>query len=160
MRVNVLQGRQSINCENSVSPAFMGRPSLEKGRANRHQLQTDTTQNRRKTVIGQMLRSDSFGKLRTVVGVMLYSEFRDGNVPAGHEQLRVMQDCLRHLPANVTKVSLRSDTAGYQEDLLLYCGEGKDPRFCVIEFAIGADVTEAFRRAVMATAVTDWKPLV
>src|SRR5271154_2509650 len=67
MRVNVLQGRQSINCENSVFPAFMGRPSLEKGRANRHQLQTDTTQNRRKTVIGQMLRSDSFGKLRTVV---------------------------------------------------------------------------------------------
>src|SRR5271156_1835834 len=67
MRVNVLQGRQSINCENSVFPAFMGRPSLEKGRANRHQLQTDTTQNRRKTVICQMLRSDSFGKLRTVV---------------------------------------------------------------------------------------------
>jgi hypothetical protein len=93
-------------------------------------------------------------------GVMLYSEFRDGNVPAGHEQLRVMQDCLRHLPANVTKVSLRSDTAGYQEDLLLYCGEGKDPRFGVIDFAIGADVTEAFRRAVMATAETEWQPLV
>ena len=30
---------------------------------------------------------------------MLYSEFRDGNVPAGHEQLRVMKDCLRYLPA-------------------------------------------------------------
>src|SRR5271155_5745913 len=29
------------------------------------------------------------------------------------------------LPAGVTKVSLRSDTAGYQEELLLYCGEGK-----------------------------------
>src|SRR5271156_1884565 len=72
MRVNVLQGRQSINCENSVFPAFMGRPSLEKGRANRHQLQTDTTQNRRKTVIGQMLRSDSFGKLRTVVIIGIY----------------------------------------------------------------------------------------
>ena len=25
-------------------------------------------------------------------GVMLYSEFRDGNVPAGHEQLRVLQE--------------------------------------------------------------------
>jgi hypothetical protein len=91
--------------------------------------------------------------------VMLYSEFRDGNVPAGHEQLRVMKDCLRHLPASVTKVSLRSDTAGYQEELLLYCGEGKDPRFGVIEFAIGADVTEAFRAAVLATAESEWKPL-
>jgi hypothetical protein len=72
---------------------------------------------------------------------MLYSEFRDGNVPAGHDQLRVMTDCLRHLPDSVKKVSLRSDTAGYQEELLLYCGEGKDPRFGVIDFAIGADVT-------------------
>src|SRR5271170_3622793 len=93
-------------------------------------------------------------------GAMLYSEFRDGNVPAGHEQLRVLQASLRHLPASVTKVSLRSDTAGYQEDLLLYCGEGKDPRFGVIDFAIGADVTGAFRRAVMATAESEWKPLI
>ena len=93
-------------------------------------------------------------------GAMLYSEFRDGNVPAGHEQLRVMKDCLRYLPASVTKVSLRSDTAGYQEELLLYCGEGKDPRFGVIDFAIGADVTEAFRAAVLATAETEWKPLI
>jgi hypothetical protein len=99
-------------------------------------------------------------------GTILYSEFRDGNVPAGHEQLRVMQDALRHLPASVTKVSLRSDTAGYQEELLLYCGEGTDPRFGVIPgsspgtFAIGADVTEAFRAAVLATAETEWKPLI
>jgi hypothetical protein len=84
-------------------------------------------------------------------GMMLYSEFRDGNVPAGHEQLRVMQDCLGYLPPGVRKVSLRSDTAGYQEELVLYCGEGKDPRFGVIEFAISADVTEAFRAAVLAT---------
>ncbi len=93
-------------------------------------------------------------------GAMLYSEFRDGNVPAGHEQLRVMKDCLSYLPASVKKVSLRSDTAGYQEELLLYCGEGKDPRFGVIDFAIGADVTEAFRAAVLATAESEWKPLI
>jgi hypothetical protein len=92
-------------------------------------------------------------------GAMVYSEFRDGNVPAGHEQLRVMKDCLRRLPASVKKVSLRSDTAGYQEELLLYCGEGKDPRFGVVDFAIGADVTEAFRAAVLATAESAWKPL-
>ena len=53
-------------------------------------------------------------------GAMLYSEFRDGNVP--HEQFRVLTDCLRYLSDGVKKVSLRSDTAGYQEELLLYCG--------------------------------------
>jgi hypothetical protein len=93
-------------------------------------------------------------------GAMLYSEFRDGNVPAGHEQLRVMKESLCHLPEGVKKVSLRSDTAGYQEELLLYCGEGKDPRFGVIEFAIGADVTEAFRAAVLATSEDAWQPLI
>ena len=72
----------------------------------------------------------------------------------------MLRDSLRYLPANVTKVSLRSDTAGYQEELLLYCGEGKDPRFGVIDFAIGADVTEAFRTAVLKTAETEWKPLI
>ncbi len=93
-------------------------------------------------------------------GAMLYSEFRDGNVPAGHEQLRVLKESLRHLPESVKKVALRSDTAGYQAELLLYCGEGKDPRFGVIEFAIGADVTEAFRAAVLATPESEWKPLI
>ncbi|HZE15588.1 MAG TPA: IS1380 family transposase, partial [Mycobacterium sp.] len=92
-------------------------------------------------------------------GVMLYSEFRDGNVPAGHEQLRVLRDCLGYLPDDVTQVSLRSDTAGYQEELLLYCGEGKDPRFGVIEFAVGADMTTAFRTAVRGTAESAWQPL-
>ena len=93
-------------------------------------------------------------------GAMLYSEFRDGNVPAGHEQLRVLKESLRHLPDSVKKVSLRSDTAGYQEDLLLYCGEGKDRRFGVIAFAVGADVTEAFRAAVLATPPDAWQPLI
>jgi len=90
---------------------------------------------------------------------MLYSEFRDGNVPAGHQQLRVLRDALAYLPPGVKKLSLRSDRAGYQAELLLYCGEGKDKRFGVIEFAIGADVAAAFRAAVRATAPGEWKPL-
>ena len=93
-------------------------------------------------------------------GAMLYSEFRDGNVPPGQEQLRVLKVSLLHLPGAVKKVALRSDTAGYQKELLLYCGEGRDPRFGVIEFAVGADVTEAFRAAVLAKPESDWKPLI
>ncbi len=76
------------------------------------------------------------------------SEFRGGNVPAGHEQLRVLEEAARLLPAGVRKLYLRSDTAAYQQDLLKYCAEGKNRRFGVIEFAIGADVTAEFRQAV------------
>jgi len=93
-------------------------------------------------------------------GVMLHSEFRDGNVPAGHQQLRVLKDCLDSASAaGVGKVYLRSDSAGYQQDLLLYCGEGRDARFGVIEFAVSADVTREFRAAVQATPEADWQPL-
>jgi hypothetical protein len=91
--------------------------------------------------------------------VMVRSEFRDGNVPAGYEQLRVLEESLESLPEGVEKVSMRSDSAGYQWDLLHYCAEGKSERFGVIEFAVSADVTPAFRLAVHEVAPKDWKPL-
>jgi ATP-dependent protease ClpP protease subunit len=45
----------------------MGGPSPEQGRGNRHQLQTDTTQNSRKTIMDQSLPGISFAANRTVV---------------------------------------------------------------------------------------------
>ncbi len=92
-------------------------------------------------------------------GVAVDSEFRDGNVPAGYEQLRVLQEGLAVLPAGVSQVCLRSDTAGYQQELLRYCAEGTHPRFGVIPFAVGVDVTPEFKRAVAEVAAGDWHPL-
>ena len=89
--------------------------------------------------------------------LMLHTEFRDGNVPAGFEQLRVLKEALDVLPEGVEKVSLRSDTAGYQHDLLRYCEHEKHERFGRIEFAIGADVTKEFKKAV--AEVEEWKPV-
>ena len=43
--------------------------------------------------------------------LIVHSEFRDGNVPAGHQQLRVLKEALGHLPAGVENVMMRSDTA-------------------------------------------------
>lgn len=77
--------------------------------------------------------------------LIVNSEFRDGNVPAGHQQLRVLKEALGYLPPGVEKVYLRSDTAGYQTELLKYCAEGNDERFGVIEFAVGVDVTPEFK---------------
>jgi len=91
--------------------------------------------------------------------LVLHTEFRDGNVPAGYEQLRVFQEALEMLPKGVTKVYLRSDTAGYQHDLLRYCEKGENKRFGRIEFAIGADVTKEFKKAVTEVEGSEWKPL-
>jgi hypothetical protein len=92
-------------------------------------------------------------------GVMLYSEFRDGNVTAGHEQLRVLKEALSYLPSGIKKVRLRSDTAGYQHELLRYCDEENNKRFGRIEFAIGCDVIKAFRKAVAEVHEKDWMPI-
>jgi hypothetical protein len=92
-------------------------------------------------------------------GMVVHSEFRDGNVPAGYEQLPVFSAALEHLPASVGSVRLRADTAGYEWALLRYCAEGRNKRFGRIEFAVGADVTEAFKRAVAEVPENDWRPL-
>jgi hypothetical protein len=91
--------------------------------------------------------------------VVLDTEFRDGNVPAGYEQLRVFQEALDMLPEGVTKVYLRSDTAGYEHNLLRYCEKGENRRFGRIEFAIGVDVTKEFKKAVAEVEESEWKPL-
>ena len=90
---------------------------------------------------------------------VLHSEFRDGNVPAGFEQLRVLQEALEMLPSGVERVLMRSDTAGYQQELLRYCAEGRDARFGVIEFAVGAPVNAEFRRAVRRVPEGEWRTL-
>jgi len=92
-------------------------------------------------------------------GLVLHTEFRDGNVPAGYQQLRVLQEALGCLPEGVEKVYLRSDTAGYQMELLKYCAEGLNERFGVIEFAVGADVCDEFKKAVGEVDENEWQPL-
>lgn len=69
------------------------------------------------------------------------------------------KEALGMLPAGVKKVRLRSDTAGSQQELLKYCAEGKNPRFGVIEFAISADVTPEFRKAVGEVEEKEWQPI-
>jgi len=92
-------------------------------------------------------------------GVVLHTEFRDGNVPAGYEQLRVFTEALGLLPEGVKEVRLRSDTAGYQHDLLKYCELGKNERFGRIQFAIGCDVTAQFKKAVLEVEKGQWHPI-
>jgi hypothetical protein len=90
--------------------------------------------------------------------MVVHTEFRDGNVPAGYEQLRVFKEALGCLPEGVDNVRLRSDTAGYQHDLMKYCETGENKRFGRIEFAIGCDVTLEFKKAVAEVPESQWKP--
>lgn len=70
-----------------------------------------------------------------------------------------MQESLQNIPEGVEKVSVRSDTAGYQQELLRYCAQGSNERLGTIEFAIGANVTHSFRQAVREVEEDQWFPV-
>jgi hypothetical protein len=93
------------------------------------------------------------------LGLLLHTEFRDGNVPAGHEQLRILEESLEMLPEGVEEVYIRSDTAGYQHELLKYCDMGESNRFGRIRFAVGNDVSCAFKESILSDRDIEWKPI-
>jgi len=92
-------------------------------------------------------------------GLVLLSEFRDGNVPAQTGYLRLLREALDHLPEGVKSVRLRSDSAGHQWDLLKYCELGRNECIGRIEFAVGADGSPELRRAVAEVREEDWQRL-
>jgi hypothetical protein len=88
--------------------------------------------------------------------LMIHSEFRDGNVPAGYEELRVVMQALAYLPLSVKVVRVRSDTAGYEHKLLRWLDQADNKRFGRIEFAISCDVSREFKAAVEAVDEDEW----
>jgi hypothetical protein len=90
---------------------------------------------------------------------VVHTEFRDGNVPAGFEQKRVLEEALKCLPKGVQKVRMRSDTAGYQHELLRYCDREDNKRCGRIEFTVGCDVSPEFKKAVGEIEEGDWAVL-
>jgi len=91
--------------------------------------------------------------------MVAYSQFRDGNVPCGFRQLDALKRALELLPADIEQVRLRMDTQGYEWELLRYLAEGTNPRFGVIEFAVGADVTPELKREVGKLRQEQWQDL-
>jgi len=93
-------------------------------------------------------------------GLMLHSEFRDGNVPAGWKQLRVVKEAVSSLPSSIWAVRLRSDSAGYEHALLAWLDRA-DNKGCFgrIEFAVSCDVSPEFKTAAWEVDEDDWHPL-
>jgi hypothetical protein len=91
--------------------------------------------------------------------VVVHSEFRDGNVPAGFEQRRVLEEALEQIPRSVQRVRMRSDSAGYQHELLKYCDRAENKWCGRIEFTVSCDVSPEFKAAVGEAEDQDWKML-
>jgi hypothetical protein len=87
--------------------------------------------------------------------VMLHTQFRDGNVPAGYSLKPVLEEALSLLPQNRGKggVFLRSDTAAYEIDFLKYCENKK------IQFAIGCPISQSLRETIKSIPDSEWRRL-
>ena len=87
--------------------------------------------------------------------LILASEFRDGNVPAGSGVLRVVKRALAALPSDVERVFYRADSASYEHELLNWLREvDKETGRPRAIFAISAVMSLELRAAV--AAVTVW----
>jgi len=91
--------------------------------------------------------------------MMFFSEFRDGNVPAGFELLRVFKDCVCHLPDGISTVNLRSDSAAYQKNIMRWCERTEEHPAHKINFVIGADFSQSLKKAVSEIEEGDWHEL-
>jgi hypothetical protein len=87
--------------------------------------------------------------------LVLADEFRDGNVPAGADPLRVVRRAFEALPPTVEHVYYRADSASYNHKLLNWLRE-EDPETGRPRalFAVSADMSSELRAA--ATSATEW----
>ena len=82
--------------------------------------------------------------------VILADEFRDGNVPAGSGNRRVVEQALAALPGGVDAIRLRGDSALYEQALLRWL-EAKG-----IGYAISADMSRELAAALRALPEGAW----
>ena len=84
--------------------------------------------------------------------VIVADEFRDGNVPAGSGNRRVIEKAVAALPGKYDKIYVRGDSALYEHELMAWLDER------AIAYAISADMSEQLRAAILALPEDHWKP--
>lgn len=83
--------------------------------------------------------------------LVLADEYRDGNVPAGCGNARVVEKALAQLPQWVTTIRFRADSACYEEDVLeLLESRG-------VEYAISADMTAPLAEEIKRLPEEAWQ---
>lgn len=83
--------------------------------------------------------------------VIVADEFRDGNVPAGSGNLRVIEKAVAALPGKLDKIYVRGDSALYEHELMSWMDER------AIAYAISADMSEQLKAHILALPEDHWQ---
>ena len=97
------------------------------------------------------------------IGMAPWLESRDGNVPAALDNRRALEEVLLQLPGAVRQVTLRTDGAGYQEDVIRACNDpafrrAETRRFGTVGLICGATRSEPLMAEVARLADDAWRP--
>jgi len=85
--------------------------------------------------------------------VILTDQFRDGHVPAGCGNVRVLEQAVANLPQGVERVLLRADSALYETAVLRWCEDHARP----VAYAISADLSVPLRAEIVGLPETAWQ---
>ena len=85
--------------------------------------------------------------------VILHDQFRDGHVPAGCGNVRVLEQAVANLPQGITRLRLRADSALYETAVLRWCEDAEHR----VEYAISADLSEQFKAEIVRLPERAWQ---
>jgi DDE family transposase len=83
--------------------------------------------------------------------VILHDQFRDGHVPAGCGNVRVLERAVGNLPPGVEQLALRADSALYETTVLRWCEDKQ------IAYAISADMSEPLKAEILRLPESAWQ---
>ena len=83
--------------------------------------------------------------------LVLADEFREGNVPASRDIIRLVDEAYEMLPPGPWRVKIRSDTASYQQE----CFDRWQERGW--QFAVSADMSRQLRQEIERLPGVSWQ---
>jgi hypothetical protein len=85
--------------------------------------------------------------------LIVHEEFRDGNVPAGCGNVRILERAVASLPPGITQTFLRGDSALYEQAVLAWC----EAPARGIGYAISADMSPHLHAEITRLPETAWQ---
>lgn len=96
----------------------------------------------------------------TEMGLVIWDEFRDGNVPPAYRNQEALAESIRYLnkELGITDVWVRSDAAAHQEGILrMLSGWEIDGVSSPVRFGIGYVKTKDFRKEIRKLGQAEWE---
>lgn len=94
------------------------------------------------------------------MGLAIWDEFRDGNVPPAYRNLEALTKAIKHIndELGIMDVWVRSDAAAHQESILKALSEWEiDGNPYPVKFAIGYIKTKEFRKELQKFKDSQWE---